>query len=56
MNNEILYYTADGVAIYRGEPRPTQRELHKAPESYSPKDLNNMSEAKRRQLAKEFGD
>ena len=54
MSNEILYHTAEGVAIYKGEKPPSQKELHKAPESYSPRDLNNMSPQRRRELAREF--
>lgn len=42
MNDEILYYTADGIAIYRGEPKPTERELSRAPESYKLGELDGQ--------------
>lgn len=50
MNDEILYYTADGIAIC-GEPKPTERELSRAPESYK---LGELDGQRLRELSAEY--
>ena len=51
MRDEILYELPDGTAIYRGEKPPTDREVHRAPESYN---LGNLSSQRLRELVAEY--